>query len=78
MSNSVRPQRWQPTRLPRPWGSPDRQEHWSGLPFHLEEILPKDPYFIMCKKQEKTDKTNFFVIKNCNGFSIYIYMNFHF
>ena len=24
MSDSVRPQRWQPTRLPRPWGSPDK------------------------------------------------------
>ena len=24
MSNSVRPQRWQPTRLPHPWGSPGK------------------------------------------------------
>ena len=24
MSNSVRPQRWQPTRLPRPWDSPGK------------------------------------------------------
>ena len=24
MSDSVRPQRWQPTRLPRPWGSPGK------------------------------------------------------
>ena len=24
MSNSVRPHRWQPTRLPRPWDSPDK------------------------------------------------------
>ena len=24
MSDSVRPQRWQPTRLPRPWDSPDK------------------------------------------------------
>ena len=31
MSDSVRPHRWQPTRLPRPWDS--RQEYWSGLPF---------------------------------------------
>ena len=32
MSDSVRPHRRQPTRLPRPWGF-SRQEHWSGLPF---------------------------------------------
>ena len=32
VSNSVRPHRQQPTRLPRPWDSPDK-EHWSGLPF---------------------------------------------
>ena len=32
MSDSVRPHRWQPTRLPHPWDSPG-QEHWSGLPF---------------------------------------------
>ena len=24
MSDSVRPQRWQPTRLPRPWDSPGK------------------------------------------------------
>ena len=24
MSNSVRPHRWQPTRLPRPWDSPGK------------------------------------------------------
>ena len=32
MSDSVRPHRRQPTRLPHPWDSP-RQEHWSGLSF---------------------------------------------
>ena len=32
MSDSVRPHRWQPTRLPHPWDF-SRQEHWSGLPF---------------------------------------------
>ena len=32
MSNSVRPQRRQPTRLPPSLGF-SRQEHWSGLPF---------------------------------------------
>ena len=31
VSDSVRPHRWQPTRLRRPWDSPG-QEHWSGLP----------------------------------------------
>ena len=31
MSDSVRPHRRQPTRLPCPWDS--RQEQWSGLPF---------------------------------------------
>ena len=33
MSNSVRPHRRQPTRLPRPCLGFSRQEHWSGLPF---------------------------------------------
>ena len=31
VSDSVRPHRWQPTRLPHPGFS--GQEHWSGLPF---------------------------------------------
>ena len=31
MSDSVRPHRRQPTRLPHPWDSPGK--HWSGLPF---------------------------------------------
>ena len=31
VSNSVRPHRRQPTRLPRPWGFPGK--NWSGLPF---------------------------------------------
>ena len=31
MSDSVRPHRRQPTRLPRPWDSPGKD--WSGLPF---------------------------------------------
>ena len=33
MSDFVWPHRWQPTRLPRPWDSPGKKEHWSGLPF---------------------------------------------
>ena len=32
MSDSVRPHRWQPARIPQPLGF-SRQEHWSGLPF---------------------------------------------
>ena len=31
MSDPVRPHRWQPTRLPRPWDSPGKKT--SGLPF---------------------------------------------
>ena len=30
MSNSVRPHRWQPTRLPHPWDSPGKNERNSG------------------------------------------------
>ena len=33
MSNSVRPHRRQPTRLPPPSLGFSRQEHWSGLPW---------------------------------------------
>ena len=32
MSNSVRPHRWQPTRLPRPWDSPGKN---TGVSCHL-------------------------------------------
>ena len=32
MSNSVRPHRWQPTRLPRPWDSPGKN---SGVGCHF-------------------------------------------
>ena len=32
MSDSVRPQRWQPTRLPRPWDSPGKN---SGVGCHF-------------------------------------------
>ena len=32
MSDSVRPQRWQPTRLPRPWDSPGKN---TGVGFHF-------------------------------------------
>ena len=31
MSDSVRPHRRQPARLPRPWDSPGKNEHWSEL-----------------------------------------------
>ena len=32
MSNSVRPHRWQPTRLPRPWDSPGKN---TGMGYHF-------------------------------------------
>ena len=32
MSDSVQPQRWQPTRLPRPWDSPDKN---TGVGCHV-------------------------------------------
>ena len=32
MSDSVRPHRWQPTRLPRPWDSPGKN---SGVGCHF-------------------------------------------
>ena len=32
MSDSVRPHRWQPTRLPRPWDSPGKN---TGVGFHF-------------------------------------------
>ena len=33
MSNSVRPHRWQPTRLPRPWDSPGKTLEWVAISF---------------------------------------------
>ena len=38
MSDSVRPQRWQPTRLPRPWDSPGMN---TGVGCH---------FLLQCKK----------------------------
>ena len=38
MSDSVRPQRWQPTRLPRPWESPGKN---TGVGCH---------FLLQCKK----------------------------
>ena len=32
MSDSVQPQRWQPTRLPRPWDSPGKN---TGVGYHF-------------------------------------------
>ena len=32
MSDSVRPHRWQPTRLPHAWGSPDKN---TGVSYHV-------------------------------------------
>ena len=40
MSDSVRPHRQQPTRLPRPWDF-SRQEYWSGVP------LPSPDYKLL-------------------------------
>ena len=41
VSDSLWPQGWQHSRLPRPWGF-SGQEHWSGLPFSPPGNLP-DP-----------------------------------
>ena len=40
MSNSVRPHRWQPTRLPRPWDSPGKNTE-VGCHFLLQCITVK-------------------------------------
>ena len=40
VSDSVRPQRWQPTRLPRPWDSPDKNTG-AGCHFLLQCIKVK-------------------------------------
>ena len=36
MSDSVRPHRWQPTRLPRPWDSPGKTPTRVGCHFPLQ------------------------------------------
>ena len=33
LSDSVRPHRQQPTRLPRPWDSPDKNTEWVAISF---------------------------------------------
>ena len=40
MSHSVRPHRWQPTRLPRPWDSPGKNTGM-GCHFLLQHMLIK-------------------------------------
>ena len=40
MSNSVRPHRWQPTRLPHPWGSPGKNTG-VGCHFLLQSMKVK-------------------------------------
>ena len=40
MSNSVRPHRWQPTRLPRPWDSPGKNTG-AGCQFLLQCVKVK-------------------------------------
>ena len=49
MSNSVRPHRWQPTRLPRPWGSPGKN---TGVGCH---------YLLQCRKVKSENE----VIQSC-------------
>ena len=39
MSDSVRPHRWQPTRLPRPWDSPGKNTG-VGCHFLLQGVIP--------------------------------------
>ena len=43
MSNSVRPHRWQPTRLPRPWDPPGKN---TGVGFH---------FLLQCMKVKKSE-----------------------
>ena len=33
VSNSVQPQKWQPTRLPHPWDSPGKNTDWVAISF---------------------------------------------
>ena len=41
MSDSVRPQRWQPTRLLRPWDLPGKILEWVAIAFFLLWVISK-------------------------------------
>ena len=41
MSDSVRPHRWQPIRLPRPWDSPGKKNTGVGCHFLLQRMKVK-------------------------------------
>ena len=52
MSDSVRPHRQQPTRLPRPWDSPGKN---TGVGCHF--LLPRNARVLQIRREKKKKKT---------------------
>ena len=60
MSNSVRPHRWQPTRLPRPWDSPGKN---TGVGCHF--LLQSGPITSWQISGEKVETVADFIFLDC-------------
>ena len=65
MSDSVRPHRWQPTRLPRPWDSP-RKNTGVGCHFLLQRVKVK---LLRCAQLLATPWTTAYQAPPSMGFS---------
>ena len=61
--DSVRPQRWQPTRLPRPWDSPGKN---TGVGCHC--LLPMPDYWFTKTRMEPGASALRYVPIICNNF----------
>ena len=48
MSDSVRPSRWQPARLPRPWDSPGKNTGVGCISFSRGSSRPRDGTWVSC------------------------------
>ena len=57
MSDSVRPYRWQPTRLPRPWDSPGKNTG-AGCHFLLQCMKVKRHLTRCCQYHSKENRQN--------------------
>ena len=57
MSDSVRPHRWQPTRLPRPWDSPGKNTG-VGCHFLLHYQRPRETFLVRRGTKKQMEMNN--------------------
>ena len=56
MSDSVRPLRWQPTRLPRPWDSPGKNTVILEIKYMEKETVKKTTNLFFCETKQYVTK----------------------